>query len=77
MFINLILIPSYQKWNWYIKTQSLISLYDKLQNYGEVIKPVFKNYSVREAIDNTEIPNEDPFKHLSEYKHTLWKKETT
>ena len=64
MFINLILIPSYQKWNWYIKTQSLISLYDKLQNYGEVIKPVFKNYSVREAIDNTEIPNEDPFKHL-------------
>ena len=54
--------------------QSLISLYNKLQNYGEMIKSIFKNSSVREAIDNTEIPNEDPFKHLSEYKHTLWKK---
>ena len=51
--------------------QSLISLYNKLQNYGEMIKSIFKNSSVREAIDNTEIPNEDPFKHLSKYKHTL------
>ena len=54
-----------------MKMQSLISLYNKLQNYGEMIKSIFKNSSVREAIDNTEIPNEDPFKHLSEYKHTL------
>ena len=41
----------------------LISLYDKLRNSGEMIKPAFK---VMEAIYNKEIPDEDPFKHLSE-----------
>ena len=56
MFIILILIPSYMKTRW------LISLYDKLGNSGEMIK----NASIMEAIDNTEFPNEDPFKHLSE-----------
>ena len=48
-----------------MKKRWLISLYDKLQNSGETIKSVFKNASVMEAIDNTEMPNEDPFKHLS------------
>ena len=44
----------------------LISLYDKLRNFVKMIKPAFKNASVMEAIYNKEIPDEDPFKHLSE-----------
>ena len=45
---------------------AVISTYDKLQNYGEMIKSAFENASIMEAIDNKEIPDEDPFKHLSE-----------
>ena len=44
----------------------LTSLYEKLRNSGEMVKPVFKNALVMEAIYNKEIPDEDPFKHLSE-----------
>ena len=44
----------------------LISLYDKLRNSGEMIKSAFENASIMETIDNKEIPDEDPFKHLPE-----------
>ena len=50
--------PTHARW--------LISLYDKLRNSGEMIKSIFENASIMEAIDNKDIPNEDTFKHLSE-----------
>ena len=50
--------PIYARW--------LISLYDKLQDSGEMIKSAFENASIAEGIDNKEIPDEDSFKHLPE-----------
>ena len=44
----------------------LISLYDKLRNSCKVIKSTFKNALITEAIDNKEILDEPPFKHLFE-----------
>ena len=44
----------------------LNSLYDELRNSCKVSKFTFKNASITEAIDNKEIPDEPPFKHLSE-----------
>ena len=49
-----------------IHAQWLISLYEKLRNSGEMIKSAFKNALIIEEVDNKEIPDEDPFKHLSE-----------
>ena len=44
----------------------LISLYDKLRDSGKIIKSAFENASSMEVIDNKEIPDEDPFKYLSQ-----------
>ena len=57
-----------------IRARWLISLYKKLWNSGKMIKSAFKNASMVGAIDNKEIPDEDPLKHSSEYKHILEKR---
>ena len=49
-----------------IHGQWRISLYDKLQNSGKMIKSGFENASFMEAIDSKKIPDEDSFKPLSE-----------
>ena len=49
-----------------IHVRWLISLYDKLRNSDEMVESAFENASVMEAIDSKQIPDEDPFKHLSE-----------
>ena len=41
-----------------------------------MIKSAFENASIMEAVDNKEIPDEDPFMHLFEQKHFI-RKETT
>ena len=54
-----------------IHARWLISLYEKLRNSNKIIKSAFENALVMEAIDNKEIPDEDPFKPLSVLKHIL------
>ena len=49
-----------------IHVRWLSSLYDKLRNSGKMIKSTFENASIMEAIDNKEILDEDPVKHLFE-----------
>ena len=49
-----------------IHAQWLISLCDKLRNSGEIINSAFEIASIIEAIAIKEIPDNDPFKHLSE-----------
>ena len=57
-----------------IRARWLISLYKKLWNSGKMIKSAFKNASMVGAIDNKQIPDEDPLKHSSQYKHILEKR---
>ena len=49
-----------------IHARWLISLCDKLRNSGKMIKSAFENASIMKAIDKKEIPDEDPFKPLSQ-----------
>ena len=60
-----------KNWYWYqaIKNETdicAISLYNNFRNSDEMIKSAFKNASVMEEVENMEIPDEDPFKHLPE-----------
>ena len=60
-----------ENWYWYqaIKNETdicAISLYNNFRNSDEMIKSAFKNASIMEEVENMEIPDEDPFKHLPE-----------
>ena len=60
-----------KNWYWFqaIKNETdicAISLYNNFRNSDEMIKSAFKNASIMEEVENMEIPDEDPFKHLPE-----------